>query len=221
MSAAPSGTVTFLFTDVEGSTRLWEERADEMRSALAEHDAIIRAAIDAYGGYVFSTGGDGFGAAFARAADAVDAAGKAQAGLADHPLIRVRMGLHTGEVHERGGDYFGPAVNRIARIMAAGHGGQMLLSQTTAEVIGRDATLVDLGELGAPPAPVSTRPTWCAGRSSTNGRWSCSTTFPVADAGWMHRSTAPADAAGRHRLVVRVARSRRAHLFRPVGRLRR
>ena len=127
MSDRPSGTVTFLFTDIEGSTRLWEERPDEMRAALGEHDAFVRSAIETHGGYVFSTGGDGFAAAFSRAADAVDAARKAQASLAGHPLIRVRMGVHTGEVEERDGDYFGPAVNRAARIMAAGHGGQVLV----------------------------------------------------------------------------------------------
>jgi class 3 adenylate cyclase len=106
----PTGTVTFLFTDIEGSTRLWEERPEEMRAALADHDALVRRAIDAHGGYVFSTGGDGFVVVFSRAHDAVDAATKAQAALADHPLIRVRMGIHTGEVQERDGDYFGPAL---------------------------------------------------------------------------------------------------------------
>ncbi len=146
MTAIPTGTVTFLFTDIEGSTRLWEERAAEMRGALAEHDAIVRGAIDAHGGYVFSTGGDGFGAAFQRAADAAAAAERAQAGLAGHRLIRVRMGLHTGEVQERDGDYFGPAVNRASRIMTAGHGGQVLLSQTTADLLGRGYVLVDLDE---------------------------------------------------------------------------
>ena len=146
MGSPPSGTVTFLFTDVEGSTRLWEERPDEMRSALAEHDGIVRGAIEAHGGYVFATGGDGFAAAFSRAADGVDAAVKAQAGLADHPLIRVRMGLHTGEVQERDGDYFGPAVNRAARIMAAGHGGQVLLSAATEALLDDSVVRRDLGE---------------------------------------------------------------------------
>ena len=74
MGDTPTGTVTFLFTDIEGSTRLWEERPDEMRAALAEHDALLRAVIDAHGGYVFSTGGDGFAAAFSRAHHAIDAA---------------------------------------------------------------------------------------------------------------------------------------------------
>ena len=145
MGDPPTGTVTFLFTDIEGSTRLWDERPDEMRAALTEHDALVRAAIDAHGGYVFSTGGDGFAAAFSRAADAVDAAAKAQAELAGHPLINVRMGIHTGEAHERDGDYFGPAVNRAARLMAVGHGGQILVSQSSADLLSGSTTLFELG----------------------------------------------------------------------------
>jgi predicted ATPase len=146
----PSGTVTFLFTDIEGSTRLWESAPDAMRTALARHDEIVRGAIDKHSGYVFATGGDGYGAAFGRAHDALAAAGDAQTGLAverwpEGAVLRVRMGLHTGEVHERGGDYLGPAVNRAARIMAAGHAGQVLVSATTAGLVGV-AGLVDLGE---------------------------------------------------------------------------
>ena len=145
MGDTPTGTVTFLFTDIAGSTRLWEERPDEMRAALAEHDGLVRAAIEENGGYVFATGGDGFAAAFSRAHDAIDAASNAQAALADHPLIRVRMGIHTGEVQERDGDYFGPAVNRAARIMAVAHGGQVLLSAATRELL-PDRSCRDLGE---------------------------------------------------------------------------
>ena len=141
----PSGTVTFLFTDIEGSTRLWEERPDEMRDDLAEHDALLRAAIEAHGGYVFATGGDGFAAAFDRAGDALAAAADGQAAMANHRNLRVRMGVHSGEAAEREGDYFGPAVNRAARLMAAGHGGQVLVSASTAEIVGT-AELVDLGE---------------------------------------------------------------------------
>jgi predicted ATPase/class 3 adenylate cyclase len=148
--SAPSGTVTFLFTDIEGSTGLWDAVPDSMRTALARHDAILRSAIESHGGYVFATGGDGFAAAFGRAADAVAAAIDAQAALSaeswpPEAAIAVRMGLHTGEVEERGGDYFGPAVNRAARVMAAGHGGQVLMSSVTASV--SDATgLTDLGD---------------------------------------------------------------------------
>src|SRR5215218_3292356 len=135
MAERPTGTVTFLFTDIEGSTRLWEDRPDDMRVALAEHDALLRDVFDAHGGYVFSTGGDGFAVAFSHARDAVDAAVEAQAALDDHPLVNVRMGIHTGEVDERDGDYFGPAVNRASRVMSAGHGGQVLLSQASTELI--------------------------------------------------------------------------------------
>jgi predicted ATPase/class 3 adenylate cyclase len=146
----PSGTVTFLFTDIEGSTGLWEAAPEAMRAALVRHDELVRGAIEAHDGYVFATGGDGFGAAFARAHGALAAAGDAQTALSaerwpDGTVLRVRMGLHTGEVDERGGDYFGPAVNRAARIMAAGHGGQVLVSATTAGVAGA-AGLIDLGE---------------------------------------------------------------------------
>ena len=150
----PSGTVTFLFTDMEGSTRLWEERPDEMRMLVAEHDERFRAAIEGHGGYVFATGGDGFGAAFGRAADAVKAAEQAQTTIADLPGIKARMGINTGEVHERDGDYFGPPVNRAARLMAAGHGGQVLLAAVTAELV-PGLVLRNLGEhrlrdLGSP-----------------------------------------------------------------------
>ncbi len=127
--------MTFLFTDIEGSTRLWEERPGEMRALVAEHDDRFRAAIEQHRGYVFATSGDGFAAAFGRPADAVAAAQQCQVAIADLPEIRVRMGINTGEAHERGGDYFGPPVNRTARLMAAGHGGQVLLSAATAELV--------------------------------------------------------------------------------------
>jgi predicted ATPase/class 3 adenylate cyclase len=150
----PSGTVTFLFTDIEGSTALWETQPDAMRDALARHDAILAAAVDDHGGYVFSTGGDGLAAAFERAGDAFSAATDGQLKLAAEPWpqpadIRVRMGLHTGEALERDGDYFGPALNRTARIMAAGHGGQVLCSAVTAALVRgalpEGAALIDLG----------------------------------------------------------------------------
>ena len=147
----PSGTVTFLFTDIEGSTRLWQQDEAAMRAALERHDAILRTAIEGQGGHVFSTGGDGFGVAFARAGDAVAVAVEAQAALAAEKWptatpLRVRMALHTGETAEREGDYFGTAVNRAARLMAAGHGGQVLCSQATAALLGEGVVLVDLGE---------------------------------------------------------------------------
>jgi predicted ATPase len=141
--------VTFLFTDMEGSTRLWEEHGDSMGQALARHDEIIRAAIEAHGGFVFSTGGDGFAAVFARAAMALTAAQEAQNRLAGEAwpagvTLQVRMGVHTGEAEERGKDYFGPTVNRASRLMGLGHGGQIVCSAATAEVV-KGAGLVDLG----------------------------------------------------------------------------
>jgi predicted ATPase/class 3 adenylate cyclase len=148
----PSGTVTFLFTDIEGSTPLWDRNPDGMRVALSRHDEILRSAIEAAEGYVFSTGGDGFGVAFSSAANALDAALDAQRRLSaeawpDGSAIRVRMGIHTGETDERDGDYFGPPVNRAARLMGAAHGGQIVLSALTAGVVGdgSDIDLIDLG----------------------------------------------------------------------------
>jgi predicted ATPase/class 3 adenylate cyclase len=151
----PSGTVTFLFTDVEGSTRLWESAPAAMGAAIERHDELVRSAVEGHGGYVFSTGGDGFGVAFGRAGDALAAAVDAQAALAGEPwptgaVSRVRMGLHTGEVQERDGDYFGSAVNRAARLMALAHGGQVVASAGTADVVADnlppEVKLVDLGE---------------------------------------------------------------------------
>ena len=148
--AAPSGTVTFLFTDIEGSTRLWEQAPAAMRDALKRHDRIVQAAIAEHGGYVFATGGDGFAAAFGRAGDLIAASARAQAALGreDWPSaapIRVRMAVHTGEVTERDGNYFGPPVNQTARLMAVAHGGQVLCSAATAELVRAEVPLVDLG----------------------------------------------------------------------------
>ena len=126
--AAPSGVVTFLFTDVEGSTRRWETDADAMRAALAAHDEVLRTAIEAHGGFMFKHTGDGVCAAFASPRSAVDAAVAAQRALE----LPVRMGLATGEAELRDGDYFGTVLNRAARVMAAGHGGQILLADSTA-----------------------------------------------------------------------------------------
>jgi hypothetical protein len=125
-----------------------------MRSALAVHDQIVRGALESAGGLVFATGGDGFGAAFSRAGEAVAAAVATQRGLAepDWPQgisLRVRMGLHTGEADERDGDYFGPEVNRAARLMAIAHGGQIICSSATADLVAGHplpgTSLVDLG----------------------------------------------------------------------------
>jgi class 3 adenylate cyclase len=147
--------VTFLFTDIEGSTRLWEGHPDAMRAAVVRHDEAMRAAIRRRAGTVFSTSGDGLAAAFARAGDGVAAGIDAQRVLMaerwpEATPIRVRMGLHTGEAEERDGDYFGRALNRASRLTAIAHGGQVVCSQVTADLV-RDSlpaevTLVDLGE---------------------------------------------------------------------------
>ncbi len=127
----------FLFTDLESSTRLWEHHPDAMREALARHDRILRAAIDAGSGLVVKTTGDGVMAVFPSPDGAAAAALDAQIALAGEGWestgpLRVRMGIHAGEAEERDGDFFGPAVNRTARIMASGHGGQVLLSAAAA-----------------------------------------------------------------------------------------
>ncbi len=123
--------VTFLFTDVEGSTRRWEADADAMRAALVAHDEVLRTAIEAHGGFLFSHTGDGVVAAFASPRSAVDAAIAAQRALE----LPVRMGLATGEAELRDGDYFGTVLNRAARVMAAGHGGQILVADSTAGLL--------------------------------------------------------------------------------------
>jgi len=153
--AIPSGTVTFAFTDIEGSTERWERDPPAMQAAIRRHDDLLRTSIVACGGHVFKTIGDGFCAAFSRPQDAVDAMLGIQRALAGEDFsavggIRVRAALHTGTADERNGDYFGPAVNRVARLLAIGHGGQMLLSSATADVVRGDlplhASLRDLGE---------------------------------------------------------------------------
>ena len=155
MSELPSGTVTFLFTDLEGSTRLWQDHPEAMRPALARHDEIIRRWIDEHGGAVVKMTGDGAHAAFATAHAAVNAAVDAQLALQrelwpETGPLRVRMGLHTGSAEVRDGDYFGTEVNRAARLVAVAHGGQVLCSQSTADLargaLGASFSLVDLGE---------------------------------------------------------------------------
>ena len=149
-TSLPSGTVSFLFTEVENSGTLWEERPVDMRVALQRCDELIRASIEESGGHIFSQAVESFGAAFARVGDVVAASRRAQRWLADEEwpsscAIRVRMGLHVGEAHEDHGNYVGAAVNRAVRIMSAGHGGQILASSAVATVAeGHD--LVDLGD---------------------------------------------------------------------------
>jgi predicted ATPase/class 3 adenylate cyclase len=156
-ATSPAGTFTFLFTDIEGSTTLWEQRAAEMRAALERHDTILRQAIEASSGRVVKTTGDGMLAVFGEAKDALVASLDAQRALraaADDAreaiVLKVRMGLHSGVADTREGDYFGSSVNRTARVMSAAHGEQILLSAATAALV-RDAladgiVLRDLGE---------------------------------------------------------------------------
>ncbi len=152
----PSGTVTFLFTDIEGSTRLWEESPAAMGAALARHDAILEGAITSHGGVVFSRMGDGMAAAFASAHDCLEAALEAQRGLAQESWpdeigeLRSRMGAHTGEGVLVNGQYLNQPLNRCARLMAVAHGGQVVLSGTTEPLVRgslpEGVVLLDLGE---------------------------------------------------------------------------
>ncbi len=142
--AIPSGTVTFLFSDIEGSTRRWQDEPEAMRAWLVEHDAIWREVIEKHRGHLFKHTGDGVAAVFSSASDAVDAAVDAKARLAE--VLPVRMGLHTGEAELRDGDYFGSTLNRCARLMGIAHGGQVVCSAATVELVRDRDDLRDLGE---------------------------------------------------------------------------
>ena len=139
----PAGTVTFLFTDVEGSTRLWESVPEAMEEALDRHNRLLADVIGGHGGVVVTSRGEGdsFFAVFASAVAAVEAAGACQLALESDPwpvgaALRVRMGLHTGEAHVLDGDYIDHApINRCARVKAAGHGGQVLVTKTTRDLV--------------------------------------------------------------------------------------
>jgi predicted ATPase/class 3 adenylate cyclase len=140
----PTGTVTFLFTDIAGSTNLWEQQPDAMKVALARHDALMRQAIESHDGTIVKTTGDGVHAAFTTASDALNACLAAQRALnktsevsetSEVWPLRVRMGLHTGAAELRDGDYYSSAVNRAARVMSVAHGGQIVLSNVTAELL--------------------------------------------------------------------------------------
>jgi class 3 adenylate cyclase/tetratricopeptide (TPR) repeat protein len=140
MTSMPSGTVTFLFTDVEGSTRRWEEHPDVMKKVMARHDVIVRGSIESEDGVVFTTAGDEFCSSFSSPAAALTAAVHIQTTLVDGDWgevapFRVRMALHTGTADERDGDYFGPTLNRCARLLSIGHGGQVLVSAATAQLL--------------------------------------------------------------------------------------
>lgn len=148
MEGLPSGTVTFLFSDVVGSTRLWAADSDAMSASLRVHDGIFTEVISMFGGHVFSTAGDSFAAAFDRASAAVGCAGRLQERLSEadwgaSPPLVVRIGMHVGEAEERDGNYFGPAVNQAARVMAVANGGQCLVTDGVRDAAG--AVTKDLG----------------------------------------------------------------------------
>jgi len=154
MPGLPSGTVTFLFTDIEGSTKLWELHPQAMAAALSRHDELLRQIIQSSNGYVFKTIGDAFCAAFPTASSALAAAVTAQLALHSEPWqealqIDVRMSLHSGAAELRDSDYFGQSLNRVARLLSAGHGGQILLSLATQELtrdaLPPDTSLLDMG----------------------------------------------------------------------------
>lgn len=150
----PTGVVTFVFSDIEGSTRLWEDDPTGMAQSLARHDDIVRGVIDAAGGTVFKHTGDGFGAAFESVTAGVEAAAQVAASLASErwqgPALRSRIGIHSGEAEPRDGDYFGATVTRTARLMDAGNGGQILISEASRQLLGgrlpEGTSLTDEGE---------------------------------------------------------------------------
>ena len=163
MAELPSGTVTFLFTDVEGSTRLLKQLRDRYGDVLADHRRILRAAFAEYDGQEIDTQGDAFFVAFRKATDAALAAAAAQRGLAAHTWpdgtdVRVRMGIHTGEPNVGDEGYHGLGVHRAARIMAAGHGGQVLLSQATCSVLEDDELPGSRGPRPRLASPQGSRP---------------------------------------------------------------
>ena len=155
MAELPTGTVTFLFTDIEGSTRLLDELGDRYAQALEEHHRLVRAAVEKHGGVEVGTEGDSFFVAFSRPQDAVAAAAEAQRALARHAWpgrvpLAVRMGIHTGTPEVAAENYVGLDVHRAARVMAAGHGGQVLVSPATRQLVDETAlagvSFRDLGE---------------------------------------------------------------------------
>ena len=192
----PHGTVTFLFTDVEASTGLWDHFPEAMRTALTIHDEILRSSIGTFRGHVFSTAGDAYSAAFWTPGDALGAALAAQRALDTAPWpepaeLRVRMGMHTGTAHERDGDYFGSAVNRAARVMSAAHGGQIVMSLATEQLL-RDHLPdgVRLVDVGAHPLKGLSRPEQVFQVSSPGLR----SQFPPLRTEAVHNGNLPASA---------------------------
>ncbi len=152
--ALPTGVVTFLFTDIEGSTRLWERATEAMRRALARHDELLHEVVERHKGIVFKTVGDSFCCVFEQSEDALQAAVDAQYAMVREQWpkstgqLRIRAGLHTGTAVLRSRDYFGPTVNRVARLTEAAHGGQILLSAATASPLAGKLDKVQLRDLG-------------------------------------------------------------------------
>ena len=153
--ASASETLTFLFTDLEGSTRFWQEHPEAMKSIMAQHDDLIRTVVETSKGQVVKKTGDGFHAAFVSTQDCLNACIRAQQELMNKDWdeigsLQVRMGIHVGEAQPREGDYYGTTVNRAARIMSAANGGQVLLSAAAAgllfDQLPEDVSLIDLGE---------------------------------------------------------------------------
>jgi len=163
-SSAPNGTVTFLFTDMEGSTKLWERYPEHMRNALLIHDELVCEAIERCGGFVFKTVGDAVCSAFHTAPDALRAALDVQSVLKSRRWpggieIKVRTGLHTGAASLQDADYMGPTLNRVSRLVALGHGGQILMSETSADLcLDNLPDQVSLKALGSHGLNVSERP---------------------------------------------------------------
>jgi len=147
----PSDARTFMFTDIEGSTALWDQSPGSMAVALARHDRLIAQCVRALGGAIFTAGGDGFGAVFTSASRAATSATHVQRVIESEPWLtptplRVRVGLHTGTAEKRDGNYFGTTVNRAARVTSVGHGGQIVVSAVTASLLAEDAwTVVEMG----------------------------------------------------------------------------
>ena len=222
VTSSSAGLSTFLITDIEGSTRLWEEHADAMAGALARHDGLLRAAVEGRDGTVIKTTGDGILAVFGDPIAAVDAALDAQHALRDTAwgelgALRVRMAVHSGTAERRDNDYFGPALNRSARILAIGHGGQILVSAMTATLVAdrlpADVGLIDLGshrlrdldrpeqvfQISVPDLPGDFPPL----RSLSTGR----TNLPVQLTTFIGRERELADVqalVARHRLVTLI-----------------
>ena len=135
----PGGVVTFVFSDIEGSTRLWESDSEAMRRSLARHDDLVSSTVGQAGGAIFKHTGDGFGAAFASVSAALESAAQVAAAFAGEewpgPPLSIRLGVHSGEAEPQSGDYFGPAVNRAARITDAANGGQILVAESSHRLV--------------------------------------------------------------------------------------